>query len=111
MTVEMDKPSMRRRAARWGCIVLAVLLWLPAFIFAMGIVLARLTGCRATEAQAEACMVAGLDIGHRLYDMTMMGWVVVGLSPLMLLSLVVMAVLLVKHLLRRRSAARPAGND
>uniref|UniRef100_UPI0019D1E0AB hypothetical protein n=1 Tax=Sphingomonas populi TaxID=2484750 RepID=UPI0019D1E0AB len=95
-----------RRAARWGCAVLVALLWLPALIFAAGILVARVTGCGATEAGPEPCLVAGIDIGHRLYAMTMMGWVVVGLTPVMLASLVLAAVLVVRRLVRRRAAGR-----
>jgi len=74
------------------------------FIFFGALAIARATGCSLSEAEAHSCVVAGVDIGHRLYTMAMMGWVVALLSPLLLLSLIAAAVLLGRRLLRRRDS-------
>lgn len=100
--------STLRRVARWGIVVLTVLIWLPVLICVTGIIVARATGCVVTEAGAEPCIVAGVDIGHRLYTMTMMGWVAILLSPLMLGSLALTLVLFIRRVAQRRAARRTA---
>ncbi|MGN7124943.1 hypothetical protein [Methylorubrum thiocyanatum] len=66
-----------------------VVVWMPALLFALGFALVHLTGCRADEASAHPCLVAGIDIGGLLYALLMMGWLVVLLLPFMLLTLVI----------------------
>ncbi|WP_407529196.1 hypothetical protein [Methylobacterium oryzisoli] len=70
-----------------GAVIAAGLAWLPALLFAAGLSLAGLTGCPVNEAQVQPCRVAGIDIGGLLYGLTMMGWIVIALLPVMLLTL------------------------
>lgn len=70
-----------------GLAIAAGLAWLPALLFATGLALAGLTGCPVNEAGVQPCPVAGFDIGGLLHGLTMMGWIVIALVPLMLLTL------------------------
>ena len=44
----------------------------------------------------HACVVAGVDVGPALYTLLMCGWLILGLWPLMVLTLAVWSVLLVR---------------
>lgn len=76
------------RAGRRVLRVLALLVWLPALLFASGFALAHLTGCRVSEATTYPCPVGGLDIGGLLYALLMMGWLLIPLLPFMGLTLI-----------------------
>jgi hypothetical protein len=75
------------RAGRRALLVMALLAWVPALLFAAGFGLAHLTGCRVDEARTYPCPVAGHDIGGLLYGLLMMGWLLIPLLPFMALTL------------------------
>ncbi len=66
---------------------LILLVWTPALLCALGLGLARLTGCRVDEAGKYPCPIAGFDLGGLLHALTMMGWFVIPMLPFMLLTL------------------------
>lgn len=74
----------------WRLLAIATvfLIWLPALVFVLGLTVTNLTGCRVTEAGTQPCLVTGTDIGHDLYAMLMMGWIVIALLPLMLATVI-----------------------
>ncbi len=75
------------RAGRRVFLVLALLVWVPALLFAAGLGLAHLTGCRVDEANTYPCPLAGFDVGGLLYALLMMGWLLIPLLPFMALTL------------------------
>ncbi|WP_197739370.1 hypothetical protein [Methylobacterium sp. P1-11] len=77
-----------RTLGRFLAIATVFLVWLPTFVFLAGLTITNLTGCHVTEAGAQPCLVAGADIGHDLYAMLMMGWIVIALLPLMFATVV-----------------------
>ncbi len=58
-----------------------------ALLFATGLGLAHLTGCRVDESRSHPCPVAGFDLGGLLYTLLMMGWLLIPLLPFMALTL------------------------
>lgn len=101
-------PLLGARTGWRGCLIAAVVAWLPAGLVLAGAVLAALTGCTASEAGAKPCPVAGLDIGRLLYTLTVLVWLVIPLLPVMVftlaLALVTGALALIQALWRRSHA-------
>lgn len=75
-------------AGRRVLLVLALIVWGPGLLFATGLALAHLTGCRVDEAGIYPCPVVGHDIGDLLFTLLMMGWLLIPLLPFMALALV-----------------------
>ncbi|KMO41300.1 hypothetical protein VQ02_06020 [Methylobacterium variabile] len=65
-----------------------LIVWMPAILLALSLIVTRLTGCQVNEARAHPCRIAGIDIGGTLYTMMVMGWLVIPLLPFMALSLI-----------------------
>lgn len=62
-------------------------------------------GCRLHEGFANPCLVAGRDIGEALYNMAMMGWLMLFTLPLAALLLIAWLVAEIVAALRRRRRA------
>lgn len=116
MLAPLPMPA-RRPQRRWLSVLLGVLLavatfvtWLPFLMVLTAGVITTLLGCRADEAAAYPCFVAGRDIGSTLYFMGMMGWVAIAISPIMLgTALAWLTFVLVCFALWMRRRSRQAG--
>lgn len=75
------------RAVWYVSFSLGLIVWGPALLFATGLGLAHLTGCRVDESRSHPCPVAGFDLGGLLYTLLMMGWLLIPLLPFMALTL------------------------
>ncbi|TGE01753.1 hypothetical protein [Methylobacterium nonmethylotrophicum] len=69
-------------------LLVVLIVWTPAILLAVALILARLTGCEVNEARSNPCRVAGLDIGGLLHTMMVTGWLVIPLLPVMALTLI-----------------------
>ncbi len=117
-TLEGRPPPARRPVRRWLTTLLVVLLavttfvvWLPFLMVLTAGVITTQMGCRADEAAAYPCFIAGRDMGSALYFMGMMGWVAIGILPAMLATVVAWLIfVLVRFALwmRRRMARETA---
>ncbi|MFC0407713.1 hypothetical protein [Roseomonas elaeocarpi] len=63
-----------------------LLVWTPAILLVLGLILTRLTGCAVDEAGRHPCRIAGIDIGGLIQVLVMMGWLMIPLLPLMALT-------------------------
>ena len=57
--------------------------------------------CRVDEGSVHACSAAGIDIGPVLYGLGMSGWLILGLWPVMILTVLLWRALLVWVIVRR----------
>lgn len=65
-------------------------------------------GCRLHEGFVNPCVIGGVDWGGTLYNMAMMGWLMLATLPI---ALLLVGAWVVVELVRivRRSRSRPAG--
>jgi hypothetical protein len=99
-----------RRTRKWtmiGLSILTVVGFAPFVCLLIGLALASATGCQMSEGGMEHCVLWGHDFGRLIYTLTMMGWVMLLTSPLMLISVIGWIVIGVTAL-RRARAAPPA---
>jgi hypothetical protein len=82
------------------CLV-TVVAWAPLAGLLAGAFLASVLDCRVDEGSVHPCIVAGIDLGSVLYGLTVGGWLILGLWPLMLLTLVLWLGWLVWAIARR----------
>jgi hypothetical protein len=86
-------------------LVLAVCLAPLASVFiASGV--ANWYGCGLDEGNPHPCVIGGVDYGHDLYTMAMMGWIAIGTVPIAgMIAMVWVVVELQRGISRRRSAS------
>ena len=78
-----------RRTRMWfvlGLSKVTVIGFAPLVCILTGAVLAGAFGCRVDEGIIHPCMARGRDIGMQLRELSMMGWLALLTSPLMLAS-------------------------
>jgi hypothetical protein len=67
---------------------------------------ADLAGCRLDEGSVHPCMIAGTDFGSLLYDMGVMGWLMLLTFPVGLLLLSCWLIVFLKKFFAARRGAR-----
>jgi len=104
----MNDPSpaepRRRRVNRglfWAAVAVTIIGWAPLLCVLAASSFANAYGCELNEGDIHPCVVAGHDFGPLLYDLGMMGWLMILGAPLMLLSLAMWIVILILALRRQ----------
>ncbi len=82
------------------CVVTAAA-WAPVGALLLVAVLAWALECRVDEGSVHACSAAGFDIGPVLYGLGLSGWLILGLWPVMILTVLIWCALLVWVIVRR----------
>lgn len=76
----------------------------PMLSMLVAAAVAKHNGCTLHEGFANPCVVAGVDIGTLLYNMAVMGWLMLFTLPLAALVVLVWLVAEIVAALRRRRA-------
>ncbi|MGU3538045.1 hypothetical protein [Methylobacterium sp. A54F] len=77
------------RLLRWRGFPLAVatiVIWLPAILLTIAILVSSLAECRLDEGNAHPCLILGLDVGTVLYSFAVSGWLMLVTFPFMALT-------------------------
>jgi hypothetical protein len=91
-----------RRSLGFGVLTIATLVgWAPMASLLTAAMLATLLGCADEPSANPSCVVAGVDIGPILKVMAGAGWLILGVWPLMLLTLLAWCGVLAWMALRR----------
>ena len=101
--IDQAGPTTRllRRPALFILCVVTVIAWAPLAGVLAGAALSSAFDCRVDEGSVHPCVVGGIDLGSFLNLLTVSGWLMLGLWPVMLLTLVVWLGLLVWAVVRR----------
>ena len=81
--------------------LVTLLAWAPLGLLLLGMGIAGALGCAVNEAGAQPCLFHGIDLGHTLYFLFMMGWLMIVALPVMLATAVAWLVLGTRWLGRR----------
>ncbi len=73
--------------------------------------IAAANGCSLNEGSANACVIAGADVGGTLYTMFVMGWLMLLTVWLIPAGLVVLIVAIIQRLTGRAKPGDPAPVD
>lgn len=82
------------------CVVTAVA-WAPVGALLLVALLTWAFDCRVDEGSVHPCSAAGINIGPVLYGLGMSGWLILGLWPVMILTVLIWCGLLVWAIARR----------
>lgn len=74
--------------------------WAPLGVLLLGSGVASALNCRLDEGSVHPCLVAGVDIGPVLYTATVSGWLILGVWPVMLGTLLIWLGLLIRMIVR-----------
>jgi len=83
-------------------VTIAVFTLLPLLSAMTAAMLAGVNGCPLDEGSSHSCLILGSDWGETLYNMLVVGWLMLFTLPVGVLLFVVWVVVLVVHLWRRR---------
>ncbi|MEX3959678.1 hypothetical protein [Trinickia sp. EG282A] len=91
-------------------LILLIGLW-PLISVSVAGAVADANGCGLDEGSVHPCIVLGHDFGELLYAMEVLGWAGLVTMPIATLLFWVWVLMLVLHLVRRRSARGDNGFD
>jgi hypothetical protein len=98
--------SLRPRLVGLVLTVTTVAAWAPVASFVTGALLAVVLGCGDAQGPSPPCVVAGLDVGPVLNTMVFAAWLILGVWPLMILTLIAWCGVLGWTIVRRLRARR-----
>jgi hypothetical protein len=107
----IDQPAgtPRMRSLGFGVLTLATLVaWAPLASLLTGALLGAAVGCSGNEGSRPSCVVAGVDVGAIIYGLTFAGWLILGVWPLMLVTLLAWSGVLVWTIVGRLRRLRKA---
>ena len=91
--------------------IIAVIALFPVISVWLAYAIAEPNGCRVDEAGVYPCIVNGADIGGLLAFMALLGWLMLATIPFGAMALLLWAVVLVAHLIYRRTKAARSGSS
>ncbi len=92
---------MRRVLLAYSLWFLGIVLWTiwPIVCVVVASFVASSCGCELNEANAHQCVILGIDVGPVLYDMFVMGWLMLVTIPTGVAALAVLLAVMTLHLM------------